>query len=388
MTDAALAVTQSAVEHFTEHYLQTLGCTIDKDGDTWEVTVPDAADTGLSAGSLSLRCEDDAGDTADGEWLHPESEFFQRILREAGERCPTGTLSIETDRAEVQVPKWLDEGGVDVRDVRFTPYYDRTAVVVLFNVSVETVSTYQQEFLRAIAIDSRSEECLPALEATFLRLTSVASDSVATSPQSSLTESAARSLLETAREELVSRVQPDIDEIHDEASRAADAEIEEYRQMQQQRLQELEEQRSALSSKIDELSEVMNHGDQDERVEALKERKELKQEREEIEAELANLQERREQGFPERQREIRDRHALDVRVRPLTMTQVDYERGEVDIELVEGDVTRTVTVGYGSGVGLTEPIRCSSCSQEFTEENPLQRIENGMECESCSTYSP
>jgi archaellum component FlaC len=388
MTDAALPVTQSAVEEFTERYLESLGGTIEKQGGRWEVTVPDTDDTRLPAGRISLLTGDDIGEEATGDPLHPESEFFQRILGEASERCPTGKLTIETDQADVEIPRWLKGSDVEVRKTQFIPYYDRTAVVVLFQVSIETVSEYQQAFLRAIAIDGRSEQSLPELEDTFLQMTSLTADTTSTTYQSSLSEADARSLLDTAQTQLMEKVQREIDEVHREASRAADAEIEEYRQMQQQRIEELEEERSKLSSRIDELSEAINGSDQEDRVEALKQRKRVKSEYEEVDSELIDLHEQRDQGYPQKQEEIRKRHALDVRVTPLTVTQVEYERGEMDIELDEEGMNRTVTIGYGIGIGPTEKVRCSSCDRELSAENYLQTIKDSLRCRRCTSSNP
>lgn len=385
MTDAALAVTQSAVEEFTERYLESLGGTIEKQGDKWEVIVPDNEETGLPAGRMLLLTGDDIDEERTGEPLHPESEFFQRILREASERRPTGKLTIETDQAEVEIPQWLEGSDVEVTETLFNPYYDRAAVVVLFQVSIETVSEYQQEFLRVIAIDGRSEQRLPELEETFLRITSITADTTATATQSAFSEADARSLLDTAQNQLMEKVQTEIDEVHREASRAADAEVEEYRQLQQQRIQELEEERSKLSSKINELSEAINSSDQDDRVEALKERKKVKAEYKELDSELIDLHEQRDQGYPQKQKEIRIRHSLDVRVTPLTVTQVEYERGEMDIELAEEGMTQTVTIGYGSGIGSMENVRCSSCDQELTAENSLQTIKDSLRCRKCTS---
>ena len=388
MTDAALAVTQSAVEEFVERYLESLGGTIEKQGDRWEVTVPDTDDTRLPAGKMSLLTDDDIEEGATGEPLHPESEFFRRILGEASEHCPTGKLTIETNRAEVEVPRWLEGSNVEVRETRFTPYYDRTAIVVLFQVSIETVSEYQQTFLRAIAVDGRSERSLPELEDSVLRMTSMTADTTSTTDQSSFSEADARSLLGAAQDQLTEKIQTKIDEVHREASRAADAEIEEYRRMQRQRIQELEEERSKLSSKIDELSEAINGSDQDERVETLKERKRAKEEYEDVDSKLSELYEQRDRGYPQKQEEIRKRHALDVRVTPLTVTEVEYERGEIDIELTEDGINRTVTAGYGSGIGTTENVRCSSCDRELTEENHLQSIKGSIRCRRCTSPGP
>jgi TolA-binding protein len=190
-------------------------------------------------------------------------------------------------------------------------------------------------------------------------------------------------LLNTASEQVINRIQGTIDEIHQEASRAADTEVEEFRQMQQQRIQELEEQLSNLSARIEDLSDQINSSDEGERVEALKERKELKTEHEDIEAELDDLQQRRDQGFPGRQREIRERHALNVQVKPLTITEVEYERGELEMVLATDEHTLDFTAGYGTGVGITETVNCSKCGRRFTDTNPVQDIAGGLICLDC-----
>jgi len=383
MTDAAIPVTQSAVEKFTERYLRSLGCSIERSDDQWMVSVPEDTDTGISHGKHTLvRGEGTPDDDDDNtKRLHPESAFFQQLLREAGERSPTGKLSIESG-SDIEAPEWAQHSDVEVQNAQFTPYYDRTAVVVLFRVGIETVSEYQQEFIRAVAVDSRSEEHLPRLADTFLKLTSIKSDE-ASSGNVQLTKTEARPLLDTARELVLSGIQDRLDEIHQEASRAADSEVEEYRQLQEQRIEELHEKHSNLSSKISDLSEQINTGDEDSRVQALRERKELKSEYEELDETLNELRERRDNGFPKRQREIRERHSLDVQVTPLTLTEVEYERGEIDLELIDGSLHQTVTLGYGSGIGVTETVRCSSCEQVFSEHNPLQTI-RGLECQNCT----
>jgi len=384
MTDASIPVTQSAVEQFTARYLRSLGCSIEQSDEHWVVSVPEDTDTGISHGEHTLvrgaGAPDDDEDST--KRLHPESAFFQRLLREAGERSPTGKLSIESD-SDIETPKWIHDGGVEVQNVQFTPYYDRTAVVVLFRVGIETVSEYQQEFLRAVAVDARSEEHLPRLVDSFLELTSVES-SEGSSSNAQLTQTEAQPLLDTARELVLDGLQDRLDEIHREASRAADSEVEEYRQLQEQRIEELQEEHSNLSSKSNDLSERINTGDEESRVQALRERKELKSEYHELDETLNELRERRDSGFPERQREIRGRHALDVQVTPLTLTEIEYERGEVDFELYHESTSRTITLGYGSGIGVTETVRCVSCDQELSKHNPLQTISNDLECQRCA----
>ncbi|WP_122089777.1 hypothetical protein [Halalkalicoccus subterraneus] len=382
MIDAAVPVTQSAVEQFTERYLRSIGCSIERNEDCWVVSVPDETDTEISHGRHTLIRGGNTQEDDSTKRIHPESAFFQRLLREAGERSPTGKLSIEDD-SDVKIPEWIQNGAVEVQNAQFTPYYDRTAVVVLFRLGIETVSEYQQEFLRAVAVDTRSEEHLPRLEGSFLELTSIGSDAVS-GGDAQLTKAEAQPLLDLARELVLDGIQDRLDEIHREASRAADSEVEDYRQLQEHRIQELQKEHSNLLSKISDLSGQINTEDEESRVQALRERKGLKSEYEELDETLNELRERRDRGFPERQREIRERHSLDVNVTPLTLTEIEYERGEVDFNITDGSISRTITIGYGNGVGVTDPIRCSSCDQELTKRNPLQTISNRLECHNCT----
>ena len=295
-------------------------------------------------------------------------------------------MSIQHNSA-VELPAWIENSLFELQEARFTPYYNRTAVVFLFKISVETVSEYQQEFLRAVAVDKRSTDPIPQLAETFLEATSITTDTLSDHDvQSQLTEKDVQSLLSTAQTQLLDAMDDQIEEIHQEASRAADSEVEEYRRMQQQRIEELQDESAELSSRIDDLSEKINTGEGAERVQALKKRQELKTEHDELAETLTELQERRDRGFPDRQREIRERHSLTVTTTPLTLTVVEYERGEADFELTDQQrqTTRSLRVGYGSGVGVIDDAHCSVCESQLTGANPISHIEPEFQCQQCA----
>ena len=384
MTDAAVSVTQSAVEHFAEQYLTSIGGSIKKHNDTWEVTIPEGVTADFPTGTFVLQTASDRPNRDGSErQLHPESAFFQELLSDATDWQPTGKVTLTAEQTPLTLPSWLEEGRVDVVESSFTPYYDRTAVVVVYRVGVETVSEYQTELLRAVGIDTRSKDRLSNLETTFLDAVGGSETSIKSTPID-LERSATEELLAETRSLVVEQVQPEIDEIRREASRAADAELEEYRQLQQQRIEELEENAANLSRRIDGLSETVSQsGEQATRVDALKERKELKADRKDIESELEALKQRRERGFPEQQRAIRDRHALEVVVTPCTVTQIEYERGDLEVVVHDESATETLTLGYGSGVGVTDEIHCENCKELLTETNPLQSIARGIQCSNC-----
>jgi len=76
-------------------------------------------------------------------------------------------------------------------------------------------------------------------------------------------------------------------------------------------------------------------------------------------------------GFPEKRREIRERHALTVRLRPVTATAVSYERGELELTLRARETTVSKTYGYAVGAGVMEEVNCERCGQQLTAENLL-----------------
>jgi hypothetical protein len=84
MTDAALPVTERAVERITEAYLASLGAEIEKDGRRWTVRIPDDADTELQLNDAILEIASDPTAVDDGALaVAPGSEFVDRLLEEA-----------------------------------------------------------------------------------------------------------------------------------------------------------------------------------------------------------------------------------------------------------------------------------------------------------------
>ena len=384
MTDAALSVTQDRVEQFTKTYLETSGCSVAVSGDELVVTVPDPAPTELlDPGTTTLVCASDPERLGDEVALHPESETFQNLLREAADRVPVGRIEQMTEDAEVRLPEWLVESEVSVAKTRFVPYYDRTAVVGLFRIGIETVSEYQTTLLRGAAVDATSTRPLPGLTDRLLARSTPDSVPVeATAP--TLGESSVREALTALSDLVVEQTRPTITEIRDGATRAAGAELDEYRQLQDQRIDELEAEISAASDEIETLNTTVDETEsQAERVEMLQERKQLKRKRGELQSEVAERREARSVGFPEKRREVGDRHSLEVVVEPLTVTEYQYEQGELEVTIVDSTSRTSVRVGYGNGIGVTESVACERCGSTLSADNPLRLDGETICCTAC-----
>jgi len=78
MTDASISVTQSVVEQFTERYLRSIGCSVERRDDRWLVSVPDDIDTEITHGDTHSSGEGTPDDDSTKR-LHPESAFFQQL---------------------------------------------------------------------------------------------------------------------------------------------------------------------------------------------------------------------------------------------------------------------------------------------------------------------
>jgi uncharacterized coiled-coil DUF342 family protein len=372
MTDAAAPVTERAVEQFVEAYLTAVGADLYKEGRRWTVSIPETADTNLDLNEVVLQIASDP-DEVDNEAVAvtPGSPLVERLLNEAAERFPVGSVALTGEDWGIRLPPWITAGPADVVDQTFTPYYDRRALCALFHIGIETVSEYQWEELHAIAIDLSDHEGRPELAESYLDLTEA--DRQQSSPDiTPVNRTRLSEAIDTARTTVESEIEPIVQEIQERATRAAEVELDEYRQFVYQRHAELEEEISRLDARIEEVNETAGSVSvQGERVGALRKRKQLRSELDETRSELDGLANQIETGFPEKRSEIRERHSLTVRIRPVTATAISYERGDLELALRAGDDSTEVTYAYAVGSGVIRNPTCERCEQEVTENNPL-----------------
>lgn len=372
MTDAALPVTERAVEEFAADYFESVGASIRKEGRRWTVSIPDEAATGLSLDDavIHLVAESEEADD-DAVALAPGSDLFERIVDDATERAPLGSVALTGEDIEFDTPDWVASDSVEVTDQRFTPYYDRNALCVLFHVGIETVSEYQQELLRAVAVDLADHEPRPQLAQTCLDLSersgTILSEGDRAPESDELTEAVAacREIVETA-------IDSELRDIREKATRAAVVEVEEYQQYLRQQRDELEGETQRLADRVDELSATIDAAsERGERLERLRKRKELRSELVDLRDELDDVRDDLDRGMPEKRAAIRDRHALTVRIRPVTATSVTYERGDLDVSVRDGSRSATLTCDYAVGVGVLNQPNCEQCGAVLDEQNPV-----------------
>jgi hypothetical protein len=370
MTDAALPVTEQAVERFVESYLTSLGAEIEKEGRQWSVTLSEDADTDLDLDGAVLEVTRSPDDVSEGVLaIAPQSPFVERVLDEAADRAPVGSLSLTGEQVDIELPPWITEGPVDVVNRTFTPYYDRRALCVLFHVGIETVSEYQREELYAVAIDLNDNEERPQLAETYLALTE---ENKVFNEGEAIDERVLTDALDVAHATVEDDISPLVRETRERATRSAEVELDEYRQFVRQRRDELAEEIDRLTTRIEEVTDTIDvASEQRKRVEALRKRKELQAERDELRAELDELASQIEANFPEKRQEIRDRHTLTVRIRPVTATVLSYERGDLDLELQLSETEVTKSYAYAVGTGVMEEVACEQCGRQLIEGNPL-----------------
>ena len=385
MTDAALPLTGTAVESFVERYLTALGATIDKqDQHRWYVSTPNDIDTALDLDGATLKIpqEGEELDEDENHVIAPESQFVQRILDEAAERKPLGRMELLSDEVEPRPPAWLATDETEILDTRFAPYYDRSALCGLFHVGIETVSEFEREELYAIAIDASSGNRLDGLEQTYIDLTE--RDDTSVMREGTVDLSANEEWIEQAFDEAEEQVRPVVRETREKATRAANVELSEYQQYQQDRLGEFSSEAERLSERVDEANRTIDSADnQQQRMEALRSRKELRAELEEVEAKRDEIAAELDAGFPEKRRNVRERHSISVRLRPVALTEVTFERGELTVTITGDEGRGELTLPFALGVGQTEEVPCASCGTTLHESNPPIPVGGEVVGENC-----
>lgn len=371
MTDTALPVTERAVSEFVTDYLTSLGATIDKDERRWTVSLPDTPATELSFDDTVVHIVSDTEEAdEDAVALAPGSDLFERIVDDAVSRAPIGSVALTGDDVEFDTPDWVASDSVEVTNQRFTAYYDRTALCVMFHVGIETVSEFQRETLRAGAVDSADHKPRPQLAQTYVELAEHG-EPAPSETNRRLSDSELTEAIGACREMVGIELESEIQEIREKATRTATVEIEEYRQYLRQRQEELNEETQRLTARIDELSEAIDSTSaRAERLEHLRKRKELRSDLTDLRNELDGVRDSLNQGMPEKRTEVRDRHSLTVRIRPVTATMITYERGDMDISLRADGSSATLTYDYAVGVGALSQPTCDRCGTALDSENP------------------
>lgn len=372
MPEAALEITQDRVESFVETYLEAIGATLEKHDTDWVVDLPTTDGTPFAEQTLTLELGTQlSSDKADGDYrLSPQSDLFHQLVTSAIGAHPAGSGVLNRTTVDATPPEWLIPEDNSVT-ADYYPLYDRDASCIWFRASVETVSEYQTELLQTIAIDHQTHTAIPNLARALLDHT----DSIVKRESSSTeTLTVDSGVLSAARDAVEEELQPNVERIQESASKSAANEISRYQELKEQERTEYQERLSRITEELSAISsEVETAPDQEHRVEALNKREELKQEQQELEAELESIRTEIRTGFVDYREEVMDRHAVRVSITPVAVTQITYERGELELQHETKD-RNVLTVGYAPGVGLLDSVRCAQCGTPIAETNHVHRL--------------
>ncbi|TKR27984.1 hypothetical protein [Natronomonas salsuginis] len=392
MTDASHPVTQRVIKGFTKSYLRTIGASIRDEGHRWHIQLPSHVELDfLEEKEFDLLIEVEETEAGEGEWaLSPDSRFAQQLLSEVADQFPVGTITVTTEQVEGDYlyPDWILESDAQVESANFVPYYDRTALFVLVEIGVETVSEYQRDLLEAVTVDTNSSEVLPNLTTTVSELMfDLIMDPLEPTSEDGGSEISIESLekpLKDAQDIALDAVEEVLQQTREEATRAAEREFEEYRQLQEQRLDDVQDEISSLTDRVQDLAREINDvTEQRKRVELLQQRNELQSEQESLESDREQLLEEKQNGYREKRNQIFRRHSLEVSTVPATATIVTYERGELDIHLQQRNHSKSIRVPYAVGEGVTGSVACENCGEQLNGMNPIRLTTESSGCNSC-----
>jgi hypothetical protein len=85
----------------------------------------------------------------------------------------------------------------------------------------------------------------------------------------------------------------------------------------------------------------------------------------------------------QKQREIYERHTIEVHTKPLTVTLMTYERGGIELKLSSGGRTDSLRVPYAIGTGVADEVRCNYCHERLSDGDPIRMTGDGVDCREC-----
>lgn len=412
----ALERTVERVDAYLTAVLAAADVEVERDGSDWLVTWGTGKSTGIEpldetlrdaaentirlVGRSEIRADDgdvDAGlDDAEEAAVELGADEYERtpggrlveaILDADAGAAPVGHWRVADGVSDVPAPDWLAGSPVEVTERSFQPYYDRTAVCVGFRASIETVDEFERNVAVPVAVDLESGEPHPQLADWFESITDrpqVAEDRIDVLDGESAPFDRLDGVPSAARTHAESAIAPTVESVRERSTRAANVEFEEYVELQAEKIESLRDERERLSAKLETIAERLEDADtRSERLDVVSDRSELREERDEVVSELERLESKRNEGFPEKRREIQDRHSVQVELTATTVTVVEYEKGDLTLELAEEGRTCSLTVPYGRGVGITGDVTCERCDYTVASADSVHVGDGGVVCESC-----
>jgi hypothetical protein len=387
MTDAAVPVTDDALQSLARTFLRRTGAEVGETERGWHVELPSGVESGpFDEDSFDVVFDPVEREHQETKVLAPESDFGQQLLEHVSTLELAGYLEVtQTDLGDdYRLPGWVTKNGIEVESASFAPYYDRQAICGIVRLSIETVSEYETAFLEATAVDTGSGEVLSGLTETLLETFYPLDEGLDTESTGEPPE-IEKANLRTCQEAALEAVESRLYRVRRRATRAADEEFDEYRSLQEQRLDELGGEIQSVDDRLARLGDRLDDvGSNADRMELLEKRKELRSERKELEAEQEKIRTQKRRGYQDQRAEIRSRHDLEVRTEVVAATVVRYERGELELRLRDGERETEARLQYGVGVGPTEQIECQACDSPLATVDSVSLAGGQLRCGSCS----
>lgn len=403
MTETTLTPTTEQIGELARLYFENLGATVRQPGDDFVVefdgvTPPSWAEPHVDGGRLvaaataepAERAGDgpnDAGgatDTGERERpeIRPETAFARRLIDAAAARCPVGTASVPGVPGGVDslVPAWLRDSPVNVASVGFHPYYDSQVACVWVRVEIETPSQYQRESLHTVVVDPETGarvDCDPTALFDAAAASESGADDVTPDPES------LRRAIDEARDHVVAEVDDTLADVEAGAGRAATDAFEQYAARQRDRLSELRAERDRVETELASIGDRLGDAAGDDRVELLERRERLTERRAALDSDLSTLRAAESDGFPDQRARLRQRHAVELRTRPVAVTGVSVERGDLSVTVRADGRRETLDLSVGAVTGLRRTATCPRCERAFGRANGLRVTDDGIACEDC-----
>lgn len=305
--------------------------------------------------------------------IEPGGQLVDDILASLSPLEPRIAIQIEDVGDELPNPAWLSRSALSTVEATFTPYFERTGVWTLVDVSIETVSEFEQDILLSVGVDPKTGDRLPLLEELGEQLTGTDDiDIPGVTVDRRREQDIEPTTLETQIEPIIEqKLTATIDSIRQQAANAASVEFEDYVEVQNERIASLETEIAELQEELTAIGQRLDQADsREERLEALEQRDAKQDELEAKQTELSELTGAKRDGFPSYQSKIRNRHSVNVETEIVAIIEATYPKGDLMLTVTDGTSEVSTRVAYGHRAAIFEQASCEGCGSVLTESNP------------------
>lgn len=324
--------------------------------------------------------------------VEPGTPFFNSLLELAQDETAVTSIRLGPESFQIHDPPLVESLGKDARAGEFQQDKRAVAIAYHFHVQFEGTQSYHQEEFETVTLDAQTGANLPKLTDRFLAHLGDLSQEAMPTEFGEIDAETTERLYISAIDIIKERLQPELEELHTEATEAAAEREDEIRNLFEQRREELDAQVRDKQQKVRELGRKAKSASNNKKEQDYIERQQdIREELNEISEKIDTRKERLRQEEREQIASTTARHAVEADVTNIGTTIITYDIGELPVQIYDDGRIGETTITYIPATNEFGACECADCGRELETNSPPVVCDAGhvicpacrQQCEQC-----